>query len=83
MVDRRTFFKRFAQVAGVLAVGAGAGTLKPSTAEAFFSFGPKIEPRWKGLVSQLKEYVICCYIKYRRPRKGKGSAGGSWRLWHQ
>lgn len=68
MVDRRTFFKRFAQVAGVLAVGTGAGALKPSTAEAFFSFGPKIDPRWKGLVSQLKEYVTCCYIKYDAAR---------------
>ena len=68
MVDRRTFFKRFAQVTGVLAVGAGAGTLKPSSAEAFFSFGPKIDPRWKGLVSQLKEYVTCCYVKYDAAR---------------
>ena len=67
-VDRRTFFKRFAQVAGVLAVGTGAGALKPSTAEAFFSFGPKIDPRWKGLVSQLKEYVTCCYVKYDAAR---------------
>jgi hypothetical protein len=67
-VDRRTFFKRFAQVAGVLAVGAGAGALKPSTAEAFFPFGPKIDPRWKGLVSQLKEYVTCCYVRYDAAR---------------
>jgi hypothetical protein len=67
-VDRRTFFKRFAQVAGVLAVGTGACALKPSTAEAFLFFGPKIDPRWKGLVSQLKEYVTCCYIKYDAAR---------------
>jgi|GEM_PF-763591 hypothetical protein len=63
-VDRRTFFKRFAQVAGVLVVGSGACTLKPSAADAFFSFGPKIDPRWKGLVSHLKEYVTRCYVKY-------------------
>ncbi len=63
-VDRRTFFKRFAQVAGVLAVGSGACALKPSTADAFSLFGPKIDPRWKGLVAQLKEYVTRCYVKY-------------------
>jgi len=67
-MDRRTFFKRFAQVAGVLAVGTGACALKPSTADAFFSFGPKIDPRWKGLVSQLEEYVTCCYVKYDAAR---------------
>ncbi len=63
-VDRRTFFRRFAQVAGITAVAAGIVTATPDKADAFFSFGPKVNPKWKGLVAQLKEYVTRAYVNY-------------------
>ncbi len=50
-----------------MAAATGMCTLKPANADAFF-FGPKIDPRWKGLVSQLKEYVTRTYIKYDEER---------------
>lgn len=62
-VDRRTFFKRFAQVAGIMAA-AGTGTLGPSPAAAFFSLGPHVDPRWRSLVSALKDYVTHAYVEY-------------------
>jgi hypothetical protein len=62
-VGRRNFFMGFAKVAGVAALAAGGLAAKPSTAEAFF-FGPQIDPRWKGLVANLKEYVIRTYVKF-------------------
>jgi len=66
-VDRRTFFRRFAQVAGVMAA-AGSGALKPSPADAFFSFGPKVNARWQPLVSALKDYVTRAYVKYDKEK---------------
>jgi hypothetical protein len=68
-VDRRTFFKRFAQVTGIMAA-AGTGTLSPSPAAASFSFGPKVDPRWQSLVSALKDYVTRAYVKYDRAQAG-------------
>ncbi len=62
-VDRRTFFKRFAQVAGIMAAATGTCAVTPPSAEAFFSFGPKVDPRWKPLVSALKDYVTGTYVK--------------------
>lgn len=62
-VDRRTFFRRFAQVAGIMAA-AGTGTLGASPTAAFFSSGPKVDPRWRPLVSALKDYVTGAYVKY-------------------
>jgi hypothetical protein len=50
------FLQEFRKGCGVAAIAAGGLTVKPAAAEAFF-FGPKIDPRWKGLVSNLKEYV--------------------------
>ena len=62
-VGRRNFFKSFAKIAGVAAVTAGGLSVTPKSADAFF-FGPKVDPRWKGLVAALKEYVTRTYVKY-------------------
>jgi hypothetical protein len=62
-IDRRNFFKSFAKVAGVAAMAAGGLSVKPAAADAFF-FGPKIDPRWKGLVSNLKEYITRTYVRF-------------------
>ena len=70
-VDRRTFFKRFAQVAGIMAA-AGTGTLGPSPSAAFFSSGPKVDPGWRPLVSALKDYVTGAYVKYDRAQTKRG-----------
>jgi hypothetical protein len=62
-VDRRTFFKRFAQVAWIITAATGTLSLKPSIAGAFFSFGQRADTRRKGLVSHLKEYVVRAYVE--------------------
>jgi hypothetical protein len=62
-IGRRDFFRSFAKVAGIAAMAAGGVTMKPAAADAFF-FGPKIDPRWKGLVANLKEYITRTYVKY-------------------
>ncbi len=63
LVDRRTFFKRFARLAGIMGVAAGGITVKPSESDAFFTSGKEMDPRWKGLVSQLKQYVAHAYVE--------------------
>ncbi len=63
-VDRRTFFKKFARVSGVVAAVTSCCAIKPTGAEAFPFFKSRSNPRWEPLVSALKEYIIRTYIEH-------------------
>jgi hypothetical protein len=67
-IDRRTFFKRFAQIAGTVVLGGGTNMFCAGTGGAFSIADQKIGSRWRPLVAGLNEYVQHAYVKYDRRR---------------
>lgn len=66
-IDRRTFFKRFAQIAGAMVLGGGANVLNTGAAGAFSVITARqIDPRWQPLIVALNDYIQHAYVKYNR-----------------